>query len=461
MDFSARRSPVLARHGMVACSQPLASEIGLRFLQRGANAVEAAVAMGAAMAVLEPCSTGLGGDAFLLYFNPRTGGVEGLNGSGRAPAALSLAAFAEATRGSHELAPARHALTVTVPGAAAAWADAVDRWGSGAFSLADLLAPAVELAREGFPVAPVTAATWAGEVPALRAAAAAGLDDGTPFLLGGVEGGRAPRAGEVFSNADLARTLEELGRGGRSAFYGGGRISAAIAAAVQARGGVLSLADLAAHTSSSAEPVSVVYRGVRVWELPPNTQGLVALLALGTLAQLRHDSPGWFDAAGDEGEGGTPLARLRERHPTRYFHLLIEALRHAFSDARAVIADPDAPAPLPSTTSPPSTAELLAEPHARARFGAIDPLRAAANAEFGTPPAYMASDTISVRGRPGVRCRFPAPPSRSLAARSSKSSMPQAARAPSSTRITRASARASCRGAAGSASRTGVRGFRR
>ena len=172
MDFCSRRSPVLSRNGMVACSQPLASEIGLRFLQCGANAVEAAVAMGAAMTVLEPCGTGLGGDCFLLYFNPKTRSVEGLNGSGKSPADMTLAGFAKATHGSDDATPSRHAMTVTVPGAAAAWTDAVSRWGSGALSLSALLAPAIKLAKEGFPVAPVTALTWASDVPALRAAAA-------------------------------------------------------------------------------------------------------------------------------------------------------------------------------------------------------------------------------------------------------------------------------------------------
>ena len=259
------------------------------------------------------------------------------------------------------------------------------------------------------------------------------MQDGgsSPFLV--APEARAPRAGEVFANPDLARTLDELGRGGKGAFYGAGsRISAAIAEAVQvrplegcgdgslalhtlshlmpvqARGGVLSTADLATHSSTSADPVSVVYRGVRVWELPPNTQGLVALAALGTLGYLRDDSPGWFDdiapaplpPAGDTAADGSgaetpsPLARLRASHPTRYLHLLIEALRFAFSDARSIIADPDTDADVPGQL----TAEkLLSEAHSKGRFAAIDPRRATADVTSGCPPAYMSSDTISVR----------------------------------------------------------------
>ena len=154
---------------MVSCSQPLAAQIGIRLLQSGANAVEAAVAMGAAIAVLEPCSTGLGGDVFMSYFDLKT--VTGLNGSGKSPSALTLEAFREATKDSSDSAPSRHAMTVTVPGAAAAWVDAIERWGGGKFTLADLLAPAIELARKGFPVAPVTSHIWSKDVSTLIDAA--------------------------------------------------------------------------------------------------------------------------------------------------------------------------------------------------------------------------------------------------------------------------------------------------
>jgi gamma-glutamyltranspeptidase / glutathione hydrolase len=169
MDYFSRRSPVLCRHGMVACSQPLAAEVGLRLLRAGANAAEAAVGTAAAMAVLEPCSTGLGGDAFALFFDAKSKTVTGLNGSGRSPANLSFSAFAHAVGQDYRASslPTRHAHAVTVPGAAAAWVDAVSMWGRGELTLASLLAPAIDLARNGFPVAPITAAAWHSEVPAL------------------------------------------------------------------------------------------------------------------------------------------------------------------------------------------------------------------------------------------------------------------------------------------------------
>lgn len=175
----------------------------------------------------------------------------------------------------------------------------------------------------------------------------------------------------------------------------------------QARGGVLSTDDLAAHSSTAADPVSVVYRGVRVWELPPNTQGLVALAALGTLGHLRDDSPGWFDgvapvllpipaaSAGGGVETPSPLARLRAAHPARYFHLIIEALRFAFSDARSIIADPDTSGAAPAQLT---ADKLLSEAHSKGRFASIDPRRATADVTSGSPPAYMSSDTISVSG---------------------------------------------------------------
>jgi gamma-glutamyltranspeptidase/glutathione hydrolase len=173
MQYTSRRSPVICRHGMVACSQPLASEIGLRLLHAGANAAEAAVAMAAAMAVLEPCSTGLGGDAFVLFYDGIKKSVSGLNGSGHSPYALRFEDYCSTVERDSctSIAPSRHANTVTVPGAAAAWVDTVNMWGGGDFTLEKLLAPAVELARNGFPVAPITASAWHTEVPALTKAA--------------------------------------------------------------------------------------------------------------------------------------------------------------------------------------------------------------------------------------------------------------------------------------------------
>ena len=272
--YIARRSPVLATRGMVACAQPLAAEAGLQILRAGGNAIDAAIAIAAAMAVTEPTSTGLGGDCFVLYRDARTGVVTGLNGSGNAPAALTIER-ARSTCGitaDGAFNDKRHAHTVTVPGAAAGWADALAKWGT--FQLREVLAPAIRLARAGFPVSPLTAHAWArGSDVLWRHAAESGSAAAELLVADSTadHGLRAPHAGELFTNEALASVLEDLAAAGASAFYGpGSRIAESIVDAVRAAGGVLSIDDLAAHKSTFPTPVATEYRGILVHELPPN-----------------------------------------------------------------------------------------------------------------------------------------------------------------------------------------------
>ena len=270
LQFCSRRSSVYSCHGAVATSQPLASEVGLRVLRDGGNAVDSAIAIAAALGVTEPCSTGLGGDAFILYYNADTRRVHALNGSGRSSAQQTLNATLERVVGDEQgldalpggghsapwkSLPALHGATVTVPGAAACWCDAMDAWGS--WPLARVLQPAVELAQQGFPVAPITAHAWAAAAPTLNSA----------LLLKG----KAPSVGEIWRNDALANTMKTLGREGKRGFYEG-RVAEAIANSVQLRGGFLTIEDLAAHTSSLADSLSVRFRGVDVHEHPPNGQ---------------------------------------------------------------------------------------------------------------------------------------------------------------------------------------------
>ena len=262
-QFDSRRSPVLGRGGMVATSQPLAIAAGLKVLQSGGNAADAAVATAAAFNVTEPTSTGLGGDAFALYYQASTRQVFALNGSGRAPASLTLERLQR--EGFAAALPMFHPYTVTVPGACAAWCDLVERFGR--LSMADVLAPARRLAEEGFPVAPITAYYWAR-----------GVERQLSQSLNGQEltiDGRAPRGGEIFRNPGLARTFDQIARGGKQAFYEG-PIAESISAVVQEAGGCLTQADLAAHPSTWEEPASVTYRDLTIWECPPNGQGLAA-----------------------------------------------------------------------------------------------------------------------------------------------------------------------------------------
>ncbi len=355
LTFASRRSPVLARHGMVASSQPLATIAGLKILLQGGNAADAAVATAAALNVTEPTSTGLGGDMFALYFDAATKRVTALNGSGRAPAALTIDLIKQQNLASpnHQISDPYHAHNITVPGACAGWCDLIARYGT--MPLCDILAPAIELAERGFPVAPLTAYYWAR-----------GVERQLRHALNGDEltlDGRAPRAGELFRNPGLARTLRTIAEGGKAAFYRG-EIARAIVEVVQRAGGVMTMEDLAAHESTWDEPISTTYRGYRVWECPPNGQGLAALIALNVLEG--------FDL-----KQHAPLSAAR-------WHLLIEALRVAFADTRWYVADPEfAPAPLDA---------LLSKKYAAARRARISTQSATLDTTHGAPVA--SSDTV-------------------------------------------------------------------
>jgi gamma-glutamyltranspeptidase / glutathione hydrolase len=366
--FESRRSPVLGLGGMVATSQPLAAQAGLEVLRAGGNAADAAVATGAALGVTEPISTGIGGDMFALYYDAATGQVHAVNGHGRAPAALSLDALRECGYERLDTQPERFSVhTVTVPGAAAGWADLVARHGR--LPLAEALQPAIRLAEQGHPVSPVIARYWELGAERIRSAS----PNGGEMLIDG----RAPRAGEVWRNPGLAAVLRELAEGGPEAFYLG-RAGQAIVEVAQELGGLLDLDDLAAHESTFEPPISTTYRGYTVYECPPSGQGLVALIALNILE-------------------GCDLAAMREsgRANAEYLHTVIEAVRLAFEDGRTHIADP-AMAEVP-------VERLLSKEHAAARRALIDPSRAL---ELHGP--FGASDTVyaAIVDGEGNACSF-------------------------------------------------------
>lgn len=351
--FNSRRSPVYATHGMVSTSQPLASQAGLSILQKGGTAADAAVAAAAVLNLTEPGSTGIGGDMFLLYYDARTMQVSALNGSGRAPADITIERVErDGLRTGDAISDPFHAHCVTVPGACSGWSETLKRHGR--MSFADVLAPAIQLAEEGFPVAPLTSAAWQ-----LGAERQLGLKQrGDELTIGG----RAPYAGDRFKNPGLARTFRVVAEGGAEAFYTG-EIAKKIVAAVQKFGGVMTLADLAAHRVTDEPAISTTYRGVRVWECPPNGQGLTALIALNILEG--------FDLDG----GALSAERL---------HLVIEALRLAFADARWFIADP--------ATNPAPLEALLSKTYATARRKLIHRTKANADQKAGRPIA--GTDTV-------------------------------------------------------------------
>ncbi|MEJ2208567.1 MAG: gamma-glutamyltransferase [Anaerolineae bacterium] len=340
LNFASRRSPVLARHGLVATSQPLAAMAGLRILMAGGNAADAAVATAAMLNVVEPMSTGIGGDCFALVYEASSGQVTALNGSGRAPRAFTLD---EAQRRGLEEIPLTGPLPITVPGTVSGWQALLDRFGS--LPLARCLAPAIETAEEGFPVSPRISAGW---------------QRSTEKLSRDEEAARvylpAPRPGQIHRQPDLAATLRRIAEGGADAFYHG-PLAERIAAAVQARGGYLTAEDLATHRATWHEPLATDYRGVRILEHPPNGQGLAALLALNVIA-------------------GDDVAAMGYYAPERW-HLMIEAMRLGMVDAGRYVCDPErADVPLEA---------LLAPEYAAARRAAIDPARAMSLAAPGQP----------------------------------------------------------------------------
>ena len=345
----AGRSVVRTSHAMVASSQPLASQTGLEILKGGGNAVDAAIAMAAVLNVTEPNMTGVGGDAFMMVYSAKTKKIEALNASGRAPRALT----AERVAGlGHKQMPLSGMETITVPGAFDGWVTLLEKHGT--MKLPDLLAPAIALAENGFPVMEKTVADWIPEVEKLRRTPASA----STYLVNG----EAPKPGDIFVQKNLARTLRTLAKGGRDAYYRG-EIGRAIVDYCQKNGGYLTMEDLAEHKSTWVEPISTTYRGHTLYEFPPNNQGLTALLLLNILE-------------------GVDLASMRN-DPARYYHTLIEATKIAFADRNRYIADP-AFAKVP-------VQELLSRDYAAKRRALINPDKAI------DPPAYgevkMGSDT--------------------------------------------------------------------
>jgi gamma-glutamyltranspeptidase/glutathione hydrolase len=299
--YPSQRMPVLARN-VVATSQPLAAQAGLQMLREGGNAADAAVATAMAMTVLEPTTNGIGSDAFALaWFD---GKLHGLNGSGRSPKSLAASRFA----GLKDM-PRQGWNPVMVPGAVSAWMELSHRFGKLPFG--KLCDPAIEYASKGFPVAPLTAALWARAANKYKDFP----EWGRTFL----KDGKPPEAGEIFKMPDHARTLEQIAASGGEAFYRGD-LAQQIAAQAKNDGAAMTLEDLASHRADWVEPIAMDYHGHRLHEIPPNGQGIVALMALGILRSFDFSS-------------------LQPDCPD-VIHLQIEAMKLAFADAHAHVADP-------------------------------------------------------------------------------------------------------------------------
>jgi gamma-glutamyltranspeptidase/glutathione hydrolase len=341
LPYASRRMPVIGRQA-VAASHPTAAQVALSILAGGGNAIDAAVAGAAALAVVEPTMNGIGGDSFALVWDGAK--LHGLNATGRAPAAWSLARFERAAR-----MPELGWDAVTVPGAVSGWVALCERFGSK--PLGELLAPAIRYAREGSPVLPAMGALWAA-----APARFAGFDEFQRVFL---PGGRAPAIGSFVRFPDAADTLAAIGESRGESFYRGD-LARRMAAASRAAGGAMTEEDLAAHRPEWVAPISVSFGDARVHELPPNGQGLATLIALGILAAL-------------------PL-REGSDHPDTV-HLQIEAMKAAFADCRQHLADPARMRVDPAELLAPSR---LAARAAEIRLDRAAPPRASAPPDHGT-----------------------------------------------------------------------------
>jgi gamma-glutamyltranspeptidase/glutathione hydrolase len=329
---------VYAPHGVVATSQPLASQAGLAVLQRGGNAIDAAVTAAAVLNVVEPYMTGIGGDLFAILWSAEEERLVGLNASGRSGSLMTREALADA-----QTIPGDGPRTITVPGALSGWAALLDRYGT--LSLAEALAPAIALAEGGFLVSDVTASEWSIFEGLLKKDAGAR----STYL---VDGERTPEVGEWISNPDFAGTLRALAEEGPEALYGG-ELGQRIAGHVQDLGGYLTEDDFRSHQAEWVEPLSVPYKEYRLWELPPNGQGIAALEMLRILEPFDLASMGHNSA--------------------EYLHHLIEAKKLAYADLEHFVGDPGF-----MTVTP---AQLLSDEVIARRRARIDPDRAVPNAD--------------------------------------------------------------------------------
>ena len=356
------RSPVLGTHGMVATSQPLASAAALRVLQDGGNAVDAAISAAAVLNVVEPMSTGIGGDMFALVFMQKEGRTVGLNGSGWSGSGATLDFF---KRHNVESISSDSIHSVSVPGAVAGWFKLHEKYG--VFPMPRLLEPAIDYADRGFAVSEIISGQWSSSRERLTQYP----NTARAYLIDG----RAPRHGELFRSPELARSFLEISKGGRDAFYNG-RIAEQIVACSKELGGFIEAGDLSEFDAEWVEPVRTTYRGYEVFEMPANTQGLVALEILNILEG--------FDMRG------------LGHNSAEYLHLFIEAKKLAFADRDAYIADPrQAEIPM---------ARLTSKDYAKQRRRLIDPARASG---IDASRRHRARGYgLSERRRQGAECCF-------------------------------------------------------
>ena len=343
-DRDQGRSMVVSRGGIVSAESPLAAQAGAAILAQGGNAIDAAVATNAVMGVVAPMMNGIGGDLFAIVYDAKTGKLYGINASGWSPAGLTIAFLK-----SHGIStmPQSGINSVTVPGAVDGWAKLLDRFGRKKF--AEVLAPAIYYAREGFPVPERTAEDWAID------SAAVGAD--ANFSKTYLPGGQPPNLGEVFRNPDLVVSLEKISEGGRDAYYKGA-IGRAIVETSRKAGGTMTLDDLAQYSSEWVEPISATYRDWTVFEIPPNGQGIATLEMLNLMEQF-------------------PMANFGSLSADA-LHVMIESKKLAYADLLRYVGDP-------KYSSIP-IAQMLSKEYAKNRAAQIDMKHANCDVAAGTLP---------------------------------------------------------------------------
>ena len=360
-DRNQSRSMVISRNGIVAAESPLAAQAGARILEQGGNAVDAAIATNAMMGVVEPMMNGIGGDLFAIVYDAKAAKLYGLNASGWAPKGLTIEYLQK--QGIRSM-PQQGVNSITVPGAVDGWQKLADKFGRK--KLAEDLAAAIRTARDGFPVPEWDAAYWAASADYLRTDEAAAKT----YL----PGDRPPKVGEVFRNADLAWSLEQIAQHGRDAFYKG-EIAAKILESMKRHGGPMVAGDLAEFSSEFVEPISTTYRDWTVYELPPNVQGLAALEMLNIMETFPLGQKDWGFAS------------------TNALHTMIEAKKLAYADLAKYIGDPRRQK-LPVVT-------LLSKAWGAERAKVIDPEHASCDSEPGVLSIGNDTTYLSVVDREG------------------------------------------------------------
>jgi len=349
LHFTSRRSPVYCTNAAVATSQPLATSIGIHVLRGlGGNAADASVAIAAALAVLEPCSTGLGGDMFALWYDGAKKKVDAINGSGKSPTNLTLNAVqnfyekqSNKKLSSSELQTKYEngVHSITVPGAAQGWEDVFNKYGSGRLTFLQVLEPAIKLADEGFPVGTLTAMRWSQQMSDVTKWYSREEIDAR-FVEMSVDGkGTPPKPGQLFKNPHMAKVLTSLGTHGAQRGFYQSFPGKSIAECIQKHGGFLTKEDLTNHTTSTfPSPICVNYRGINVWEVPPNGQGIAGLIALKGLQALEDEKIITSSSLGME-NGDENI--YHPQPSAEMLHAQIEMMRLGFGDARAFVCDPE------------------------------------------------------------------------------------------------------------------------